>query len=66
MNTPPWIILLSIVDKLPKDYVSDKWAERVQECYACEYLNGKRCSICYCTVDKMALIKTKTCPKGKW
>lgn len=70
MLTPPWITLLAIIDKLPKNYLSENWADRLQICYSCEKLKEIRkksvCELCYCMVDKKALIKTEKCPIEKW
>ena len=70
MNTPPWIILLSVIDQLPDSYVAENWADRIQICYSCDKIKEARnkfvCGECNCPVDKKALIKTEQCPIGKW
>lgn len=43
--------------------------ERVKTCAGCEHLHKgliHRCSSCGCPIRTKVLLKSESCPKGKW
>ena len=72
MKTPNWIKILAIVDLMPDNYRAHNWADRLQVCYSCDSMKENTmfktnvCGECHCIVDKKTLIKTESCPLGKW
>lgn len=43
--------------------------ERVTTCSTCEFLHKgliHRCSSCGCPIKTKVLLKSESCPKGKW
>jgi hypothetical protein len=45
---------------------SNVHAARMDQCGACQYLEGTRCTLCGCFADKKAWMPHEDCPIGRW
>lgn len=39
---------------------------RAGHCNACEYRNGRQCSLCRCLIAQKAWLPHEDCPIGRW
>jgi hypothetical protein len=72
MKTPPWLIVLALIDQVPEEHRAPNWADRLQTCYDCEHLvevalvKQQVCNKCHCVMNKKVTLKSSTCPLDKW
>jgi hypothetical protein len=54
--------IASGMEKTPPDEEAERWAV----CQSCEHLVGRRCAKCGCKLTYKLMMKSESCPIGKW